>query len=216
MDEQSGPSLQECLAYVVLDDYQTWLGTASPSCLLAFLDGAVTRANLVGKEVPAWRVYGPLEMPEFYLPLVARTGHPTLSIKWATAMEISHFSLAEAMRELQELMQSWVQLHGLDTNVGLVHGGGDRRTGLEGLLKSLARRPALYLGQRSCWALRCYLAGMDRGGDWLGLPQLSELRVIVDGIEEKSKKSYGSRFAAYRVYEESPSGLLAWVGIVPD
>ena len=212
MDE---PSLQNCLAYAVLDDHEAWLGIPSPSCLVSFLDGAATRANLVGRPVPMWRVHGPLEEDGFYLPLVARTGHPTLTIKWATALEIHHFSLAEAMRELKELVKTWVERHGFETANQVVHGYGEPQAGLVEHLKDVARRPALYLGQNSGWALRCYLAGMDRGGDWLGLPPLAGLRAIVDGIEDQSTRAYGSRFAAYRVYEEWPSRILAWVGIEP-
>lgn len=210
--------LEECLAYVALDDYEAWIGIPSPTCLQVFLNGAAIRAGLTGQTLPAWRVYGPLENEDFYLPLVARTGHPQLSIKWATAMELHHFSLVEAMRELRELIRSWVRVHGFVTDDALLHGfrQSDNESGLRGLLKQLARRPGMFLGECSGWALRCYLAGMDRGGDWLGLPPLPGLRAVVDGIEERSAESYGSRFAAYRVYEGAPSKLLAWVGIEPD
>jgi hypothetical protein len=214
MNDRSAPSLRGCLAYAVLGDYETWLGTPSPSCLSVFLNGAEARACLLEQALPAWRVYGPLEIPEFYLPLVARTGHPTLSIKWATAVELSHFSLVEAMCEIRTAVEAWVRVHGLVTDE-IVHGFADP-AGLNGLLKKLATRPALYLGLHSRWALRCFLAGMDRGGDWLGLPPLPGLRAVVDGLEERSEESYGSRFAAYRVYETSPSELLGWVGVTPE
>lgn len=215
MDERPEPSLRDCLAYAVLEDHESWLGAPSPSCLSTLLAGAAARAALVGRAMPTWRVYGPLETRAFYLPLVARTGHPTLSIKWATAMELHHFSLAEAMRELAALIRTWVERHGLDEEDELVSGFADRRAGLDGHLSALARRPGMFLGQTSGWMLRCYLTGMDRGGDWLGLPALSRLRAVVDGIERRSEESYGSKFAAYRVYEQEPAELLAWVGIVP-
>lgn len=214
MSDRSEPSLRDCLAYAVLCEYETWLGAPSPSCLSVFLNGAATRAGLLGQPVPTWRVYGPLEIPDFYMPLIARTGHPTLSIKWATAMELCHFSLAEGMSELRMAMETWVQLHGLVTDE-LEHGFVDP-AGLEGLLKKIARRPGMYLGRQSSWMLRCFLAGMDRGGDWLGLPPLPRLRAAVDGLEERSEKSYGSKFAAYRAYEESPTELLGWIGVVPE
>lgn len=218
MNQKSEPSLRDCLAYEVLENYQTWLGVPSPTYLFVFLFGTAVRAGLTAQIVPNWRVYGPLENPEFYLPLIARTGHPTLSIRWAKALEIHHFSLDESMRELRELMQDWVQIHGLVTEDTLETGvvGSDPRAGLHDLLKKLARRPGMYLGARSGWALRCFLAGIDRGGDWLGLPTLPGLRAVVDGIEQASEEGYGSRFAAYRIYEESPSELLAWVGIEPE
>ena len=214
MSDRSEPSLRDCLAYTVLDDYENWLGTPSPSCLSVFLNGAETRAALVEQALPTWRVYGPLEIPEFYQPLVARTGHPTLTIKWADAMELCHFSLGEAMRELRTAVEAWVGVHGLVTDE-LLRRFADP-AGLDGLLKKLATRPAMYLGLHSSWALRCFLAGMDRGGDWLGLPPLPGLRAVVDGLEERSEMSYGSRFAAYRVYETSPSRLLGWVGVTPE
>jgi hypothetical protein len=215
MSDRSDPSLRDCLAYAVLDDYETWLGTPSPSCLSVFLSGAVTRASLLGHVLPAWRVYGPLELPEFYMPLVARTGHPLLSIKWATAVELHHFSLTAAMRELGQMMQSWVAVHGLETKDEVKYEFCEQM-GLDGLLGELARRPGMFLGDTSGWSLYCYLAGMDKGGDWLGLPVLPRLREIVDGIEERSEESYGSRFAAYRVYDGLPAELLAWVGIEPE
>lgn len=216
MDDSRDPDLQSCLAYTVLGDYQAWLGIPSPSCLVSFLDGAATRASLVGKVVPLWKVHGPLEEEAFYMPLVARTGHPTLTIKWSTAMEIHHFCLADAMRELHELVRAWVQQHGFKTSDAVVHGYAGAKDGLAEHLRRVARRPGMSLGRNSSWALRCYLAGMDRGGDWLGLPALPELRAIVDGIEEQSEAVYGSRFAAYRVYEESPAHLLTWAGIEPS
>jgi hypothetical protein len=80
-------SLDNCLAYVVLGDHANWLGTSSPTALKIFLDGAALRAELVSATISAWRIHGPLELPEFYLPIVARTGHPTLSITWPTALE---------------------------------------------------------------------------------------------------------------------------------
>jgi hypothetical protein len=118
------------------------------------------------------------------------------------------------MRELRMAMEAWVQLHGLVADER--EPGVADPTGLEGLLKKLARRPAMYLGRLNSWTLRCYLAGMDRGGDWLGLPPLPGLRAVVDGLEEWSEESYGTRFAAYRVYEGSPTELLRRVGIVPE
>lgn len=216
MDEYATPSLQNCLAYVVLDDYQAWLGIPSPTCLASFLCGAATRANIVGQAVSNWRVYGPLAEDEFCLALASRIGHPTLTRYWRTAMENHHFCLADAMRELKELMRSWVQQHGFKTAGEVEPFHGEDGVGLLDHLKHIARRTGMYLGQNSGWALRCYLAGMDHGGDWLGLRPLSGLRTIVDGIEAQSQETYGSKFAMYRVYEDSPSTILAFVGIEPE
>jgi hypothetical protein len=92
MDEHSTPNLQGCLAYVVLDDYQPWLGVPSPTCLSSFLCGVATRAHIVGQAVPNWRVYGPLAEDEFNLALAARIGHSALTRYWPTAMEITLFT----------------------------------------------------------------------------------------------------------------------------
>ena len=99
-------SLRECLAYAVLEDYESWLGVPSPHGLSVFLAGARTRADLARQPLSTWRLSGPLDEPDFYLPLVARTGHPQLAIKWATAMEMLHFSPADAMRELRDLTRT--------------------------------------------------------------------------------------------------------------
>ncbi len=45
-------------------------------------------------------MWGPLDDPEFWQPIVARTGHPTLSIKWATALKLLYFSSEDAHAEL--------------------------------------------------------------------------------------------------------------------
>lgn len=207
--------LGDCLAYRVLCDYETWLGVPSPSHLQTFLLGAATRAEIVGASIPSVRVFGPLGDPGFSRPLVARTGHPQLTIQWATALELIHFSLDEAMRELRALVERWADEHGLAHDDEPATGYGASSGTLETLLRRIARRPAMLLGSRSAWGLRCLLHGMDRGGDWLGLRPLPDLRPIIDGIERRSEAAYGSRFGAYRVYEEQPAELLAWVGIVP-
>lgn len=51
---------------------------------------------------------------------------------------------------------------------------------------------------------------------WLGAPSPSCLSTLLaDGIERRSEESYGSKFAAFRVYEQAPAELLSWVGIAP-
>jgi len=61
----------------------------------------------------------------------------------------------------------------------------------------------------SGWRLYCFLHGMKRGGDWLALPDLPRLSEIVDDLSRQSRESYGSDFAAYRVYDAP--GLLEWL-----
>jgi len=207
------PQLRDCLASVILDDPATWLGEPSPRMLQAFLDGAKTRAELTRQTLESWRVYGPLDEPDFYLPIVARTGHPTLSIRWATALESLNYSMLDSMLELKALIARWFEERGFDSGSRVGQPASD--ADLPRLLRRLARRPGLFLGEPCGWSLHCYLAGMDRGGDWLGLPPLPGLREVVDGIAERSLESYGSTFAAYRIYNRSPEELLAWVGIKP-
>lgn len=214
MTQDSDTELHHCLAYVVLEDYENWLGAPSPHYLEAFLDGAEARAAFTGVVVPPWRLSGPLNIAEFYLPLVARTGNPSLSIRWANALDLYHFSLDEAMRDLRMLFVDWVSRHGLRTSSAIARQ--PPAPTLSDHLRRMAERPGMYFAQWSGWSLRSYLAGLDRGGDWLGLPPLPGLREVVDGIEEKSLHSYGSRFGAYRVYEHSPEELLSWVGIAPE
>ena len=74
----------------------------------------------------------------------------------------------------------------------------------------------MFLGEASSWRLHCYLAGVDRGGDWLLLPPVEGLREIIDGIAAHSRDAYGSSFGAYRIYPHAPADLLAWVGISPE
>jgi hypothetical protein len=67
VNERPEPSPRNCLAYAVLEDHESWLGAPSPSCLSTLLAGAAARAALVGRAMPAWRIYGPLETSAFYV-----------------------------------------------------------------------------------------------------------------------------------------------------
>src|ERR1043165_7586582 len=100
--------LQDCLPYAVICDYQTWLGAPSPRNLRAFLFGAAIRAQLTGTVLSEWRLNGPLENPEFYMPLKERTGRQLSTIHWDGAPEFLHFSLEAAMKELKTLFEDWV------------------------------------------------------------------------------------------------------------
>lgn len=210
MTDPSFAALENCLAYQVVREYRSWLGTPSPTCLVSFLIGVQARVALTRSEVSEWRISGPLDIPEFYMPLVARTGHPTLTIKWATALEIHHFSLESAMFELQTCIEKWVVSGKEMPQMTLLKEHGEPPP-LMDLFRSIAKRPPMYLGCRSGWALRCFLTGMDKGGDWLSLPRLDGLLEAIDCIEEQSLQCYGSRFAAYRIYEDMPDKILEWV-----
>jgi hypothetical protein len=211
----SHPTPEACLAFHVLKTYEDWLGQPSPSLLSTLLFGAATRAVLTNSQIPTWRVYGPLTLPSFSTPLVTQTGHPLLTINWASALELIHFSLTDAMQALLSSMLTWIQEHGFTFADADIISGQPDPAGLDGLLQHLARRPGMYLGHTSGWALHCFLTGMDRGGDWLDLPPIPRLRAIIAEIAAHSIKSYGSPFAAYSVYASSPSTLLSWAGIEP-
>jgi hypothetical protein len=172
------------------------------------------RAALTGSNVAQWCIHGPLEIPEFYLPLVARTGHPALTIRWATALQFLHFDLEDASLELLRLIRDWHASPRSEPPALAEQAPDPPFPDLRMMLGTLARRPGMFLGSNEGWSLRCYLHGMAAGGDWLGLPELFDLRYIVDLIEGRSFESYGSRFAAYRVYSATP--LLAWAGIEPE
>ena len=208
--------IDQCLAYEVLREPDEWLGTPSPSDLQAFLLGAESRASCVRPSFPRWRVFGALEEPEFYTSLVAATGHPSLTIKWATAVEMTNFSLAAACAKLYSDALAWHREHGVNREKSvhewqseIVSASERARLFWEGFTK----RPAMYLGSLTGWRLYCFLSGMDRGGDWLALPQMPMLSRIINYISDRSKESYGSSFAAFRVCDAED--LLEWAGLKP-
>lgn len=211
------PSVERCLAYAVLSDCSAWLGGPSLKDLDLLLIGAMTRAQLLSVEIPEWRIFGPLEQPEFYLPIVARTGHPTLSINSTTALGLLHFNMEDGVAELRRLLEDWAHSDAQPTALPLLPPWPESPPpDLLSFLRTLARRPGMYLGSTRGWALRCFLHGMARGGDWLSLPTLPALDDVIGGIEAQSMKCYGSPFAAYRVYDHSVLPILAWGGVEPE
>ena len=217
MQEPSLTDLESCLAWVILQDAEDWLGAPSPRALETVLLGASARAQLVQPDLHRWKIFGPLNDREFYRPIVARTGHPTLSIRWASALEFLYFSMAEAMAELRRLIRGWVEAHGLREEKRV--GSPFREHRISGpdtdeYWRRMAKRPGMFLGDSTGEALHHYLIGMTRGGDWLGLAEVPRARQIVDNIEGRSQAAYGSPFAGYRVYgEEGVQELLSWAGI---
>lgn len=205
--------LKDCLAYTILQEPEKWLGSASPTHLRNFLFGVELRAILTDERIPAWRVYGPLFKEEFYKPIVARTGNPGLAIVWDTALEFIYFSHDEGMKELSRLFHQWYETHDIDTTTLTGVLPDDRRHDLPYHLGRLAKRPGMYLLNSTGWSLFCLLQGMDKGGDWLGLTRIAELNRILEVISDRSKRAYGSSFAAYREY--APAELLEWAGINP-
>lgn len=208
----SRPRLEQCLAYAVACDYKRWIGDASATSLAGFLHGANMRSHLSGAVIHEWKIFGPLEQPEVYLPIVARTGHPTLAIKWATALEMLHLSQEDAFSEIRDLLERWACT--ADSSPQLARAEKmPAEFDLSTLLGTMARRPGMCLGSADGWALRSFLHGMARGGDWLGLPTLPGLQKVIDDIESRSIDAYGSPFGAYRVYDAV--SLLEWAGIAP-
>lgn len=54
------PELDRCLAFVVADDWATWLGRPSPTDLAVLLSGAAERAYFLAVDLPQWPIFGPL------------------------------------------------------------------------------------------------------------------------------------------------------------
>ena len=162
--------LAQCLAYEVLRSPEGWLGAPCPNALQAFLAGVNDRAGFTRADLPEWRIAGPLGQAAFYTPLVEATGHPTLSIRWATALELIHFSMADAITDLRDRVEAWAV--DFDPSSSPPSHFSPPADSVRELLGHLAARPGLYLGRNSSWRLYCYLNGLDRGGDWLGLPPL--------------------------------------------
>src|SRR5688500_2475763 len=153
------PSLARCLAYAALSDYGSWLGRPSPRDLELLLAGACARVELTSTRLEEWRIYGPLEDPNFYMPLVARTGHPTLSIKWSSALEFLHLDLEAAVRELMALLENWNGTLSVaaDPRGFLAVEPNRPSPTLHEFLRQVARRPGMFWGATDGWALRCYL-----------------------------------------------------------
>lgn len=206
------PSLDACLAYAVLNNPDDWLGTPSPTALQIFLLGAKQRAAFTDPSLPMWRIFGPLDEPEFDKPLLKRTGRPTLNIRWPTALELLHFSMSDAMAELLHLVGARFS----DDSLTLP-GPNPYDWNKADFWRHFARRPAIFIGSGTGRHLGWFLAGLQKGGDWLGLPPDPEADAIIEAIHQHSKKSYGSEFGAFRVYDHSGGAktLLGWAGIEP-
>ena len=210
------PTLDRCLAYAVLSSYRTWIGPPSVHDVDIFLRGASFRAQLVSAEIPEWRIFGPFLDREFAYPLTVRTGYPSRSINWASALERLHFDPEAAIREAVELLEAWHRsIAGSIPPAGIL--GADPRPypDLASLLAALSLRPVMFLWEPADgWAFRSFLHGMADGGDWLGLPSLASVREVITRIEEKSRELVGSPFGAYRVYDLDV--LLTFAGVRPE
>lgn len=214
--------LDECLAHVVLEDCDGWIGVHSTIGVQSLLSGALQRAEFFDPSFPVWRIFGPLEEPGFWRPIVAETGLPGLSFKWATAMEMLHFSGADAVADLADRVRAWHEQHGtgIEQPIGAlslagrdtVDGPHDVEARIDQFWRSLRARPGMFIGSESARTLHHYFVGLSRGGDWLGLPEHPRLQHVIESIETQSETLYGSRLAAYRLYgEKGAQRLLDWV-----
>lgn len=203
--------IDSCLAYEVLRNPEQWIGDPAPQPLEAFLAGTRLRDSYVISDLPGWRIYGVLEDPDFYQPFVDATGHPMLTIRWATALEFTHFSRTGAFAQLKDSALAWHREYGVRPPREV--GGWSPIPHPDEFWAGVAKRPAMYMGRSDGWSLYCFLNGMDRGGDWVGLPEMPRLREIFGRIKAHSERSYGSPFGAFRMYDAQ--ALLEW-GLTPD
>lgn len=191
----------------------SWIGGPSTIYLQTFLSGALFRRDYVASPLPDWRISGVLDDPAFYKRFIAATGHPNLAIRWATALAITHHSFADGFAELRDSALAWHRENGVseDQCNALKSSGNSAAKDPQAFWNDLAKRPAMYFGDDSGWTLYCFLNGMRTGGDWLGLSAMPDLTNVFGGIMARSKQSYGSPFAAFRIY--NAQGLLAWIGL---
>lgn len=167
------------------------------------------RATLIDSQLPGWRIDGPLNDQRFYLPIVAETGHPSLSVRWATALELIHLSLDEAFSVLLKRFERWFTCEEWDDDEIVRRDVAWKYSeDVNEFWLDISRSPAMYCGSNGGWSLYCFLMGMRNGGNWLGLPPCARLEEIIGGIERKSKLSYGSVHGAFRVYEQDPKNLI--------
>lgn len=202
--------IEACLAYAIMRDPDHWIGCPSSKYLDVFLQAVAFRRDFAGSSVPDSRISGVLNEPAFSQQFVDATGHPTLAIRWATAIEMTDLSLAVGFAKLYRAAIDWHRTYGVITadSPGVFRG-----RDAEQFWYSFAKCPPLFMGDESGWGLYCFLNGMQKGGDWLGLAPMPRLDDIFGGIKRRSERSYGSEFAAFRVYDAR--GLLKWVNL-PD
>ena len=126
---------------------------------------------------------------------------------------MTHFSLAEGLTALRDAALAWHAERGIEPvrQVSEWRIGSDAAERADSFWRSFARRPGMFMGETSGWMLYCFFTGMDRGGNWLELPEMPRLGRILRRIETRSEKAYGSRFAAFRVY--GADELLKWGGL---
>ncbi len=204
--------IASCLAYEVLRHPDDWLGAAVPSWLQCFLQGTHARACYVQPDLPLWRINGVLADHAFYKPFVRATGHPLAMIRAETALEMAHFSLAAGFATLRDEAIAWHRAHGVRHETR--DQGAPSKFDIDEFWSYFAKRPGMYIGTPSGWLLYCFLNGMQRGGDWLGLPEMPRLHEIFGGMKSWSEKHYGSSFAAFRFC--NVQGLFKQVGLASD
>ncbi|MEM9251658.1 MAG: hypothetical protein AAGB29_04840 [Planctomycetota bacterium] len=198
-----------CLAYKVLDEPDAYLGVPSTAYLRSYLSGAEMRRLIVDPEFCYARIVGVLGDPNFSQQFVDATNHPKLTIAYASALQFTDFSLADGFAKLRQAAIGWHRRYGW-ANVENEPAQRDDRL-LEEFWENLVKRTAMYTGGADGWSLFCFLNGMTQGGDWLGLDEVPGLSDAFDKIQGRSRKHYGTGFAAFRFC--STGELLGWAGL---
>lgn len=138
---------------------------------------------------------------------VEATGHPKLSIRWTTALALTHHSLAEGFTKLKNEALAWHRAYGVIECRRDKSLFSDIYTPNQ-FWNDLATRPGMFMGRGDGWTFYCFLNGMKNGGDWLNLPAFPRLDEIFNGITDHSLKHYGSTFGSFRV--NNVKSLMEW------
>lgn len=146
MNIETESQIESCLAYHVLQNAEKWIEAPRTSYLAAFLTGAKMRAIQTDTSFSAWKIHVVLEYPEFYSPLVASTGNPKLTIKWDTAIEMTHLSFAEGYSELLNQALGWHREYGIKKDISLVFTGTKSTSSqsIEEFWNHFVTRPTIY------------------------------------------------------------------------
>ena len=201
--------IEKCLAYYVLRSAAKILGSLTADHLGSFLSGASCRAVLTTEQFPAWRINGVLNSHAFFQDSF---GIETKFQGWRRSIDMSLFSPDEMLSELSERAERWQLEFGVDKNecAYLYHYSNlplpDR---LDDFWPHLLKRPAMYCESVTGWGLYCFLIGMTEGGDWLSLPEIPRAKELLDKLSLKSERTYGNRFAAFRLHGTA-WGVLEW------
>lgn len=205
--------IKACLAYEVLQHPERWIGSPSTVSLRTFLLGAEMRASLRPKFSRA-RIWGALKSAGFGEPFVAGTGHSSLTITCFEALQLTHFSQAEGFELLRVKALERHRSRGVEEENIRPYAASGLRFDAGDFWDHVAARVPMYTGSWDSWALYCFMNGLDRGGDWLGLPPAPKLVAPFRALQRISKRGYGSTFGIFRHFFYLDSrALLKNVGL---